>query len=134
MKDESMNRNVVALGSRLVKSGRDLEVYKRAYVAALAMHKASLQFPKIEQYALAGQMRRSSKSVCANIVEGFAKQKFSPAEFGRYLSIAEASANETLVWLQFAFDLEYIAEAQYIQWQDDMHAIAPMLTRLRPKT
>ncbi len=134
MNDESMNRKVVMLESKLVRSGRDLEVYKRAYAAALAMHKASLGFPKIEQYALASQLRRSSKSICANIVEGFAKQKFSTPEFNRYLSIAEASANETLVWLQFAADLEYIAAHQYLSWQDDMQAISAMLTRLRPKT
>ncbi|TGV76028.1 four helix bundle protein, partial [Mesorhizobium sp. M2D.F.Ca.ET.145.01.1.1] len=57
-----------------VKRAKDLEVYKRAYMVSLTVHKATLAFPKIEQYALADQLRRSSKGICANLAEGFAKQ------------------------------------------------------------
>ena len=52
-------------------SFEDLEVFKRAYRLSLAIHRQSLDFPKIEQYALGDQIRRASKSVCANIAEGF---------------------------------------------------------------
>ena len=74
-----------------VRSFRDLDVYQRAYRVSLDVHKVTLGFPKMEQYALANQMRRASKSICANIAEGFAKQRASPAEFRRYLMIAVGS-------------------------------------------
>ncbi|WP_263498206.1 four helix bundle protein [Mesorhizobium sp. CA13] len=56
-----------------IKRARDLDVYRRAYAVSLDVHKATLVFPKMEQYALADQMRRSSKAICANLAEGFAK-------------------------------------------------------------
>ena len=61
----------------------DLEVFKRACWVSLELHKVTLRFPKIEQYALGDQMRRASKSICANIGEGFGKQRQSRAEFTR---------------------------------------------------
>ena len=51
----------------------DLEVFRRAYRLSLEIHKSSLALPRIEQFALADQLRRSSKSICANLAEGFAK-------------------------------------------------------------
>ena len=55
-----------------VSSVEDLEVFQRAYRASLELHRASLQFPKIEQFAgLADQIRRASKSICGNLAEGF---------------------------------------------------------------
>ncbi|MER9585704.1 four helix bundle protein [Mesorhizobium sp. M0276] len=64
-----------------IKRAKDLEVYKRAYAVSLDVHKATLAFPKIEQYALADQLRRSGKGICANLAEGFAKQTHSRPEF-----------------------------------------------------
>lgn len=64
----------------------DLDVFKKAYAVSLLIHKASLKFPSVEQFALAQQIRKASKSVCANLTEGFAKQWHSKKEFGRYLS------------------------------------------------
>ena len=67
-----------------------LEVFQRAYRISLAIHKMSKGFPKDEQFSLADQIRRASKSVCANIVEGVAKQFHSKAEFKRYLLMSMA--------------------------------------------
>ena len=53
----------------------DLEVFRRAYRVSLEVHRRSLEFPVIEQRALASQIRRASKSICANLVEGFATGK-----------------------------------------------------------
>ena len=65
-----------------VFSFEDLEVFQRAYRISLDLHRASLQFPKVEQFGgLADQMRRASKSICGNIAEGFGKQRRSDAEF-----------------------------------------------------
>lgn len=118
---------------RFVKSARDLNVFKRAYKAAFEIHQASLTFPKIEQYALADQLRRATKSVCANIAEGFAKQRYSKPEFLRFLGMAEGSTEEICVWLLFARDLGYITHEQHEAWLDDYQAIAAMLINLRNK-
>jgi len=124
-------KEIKPVASRLVKRARDLEVYKRAYRAAMQIHEATLNFPKIEQYALADQLRRSSKGICANISEGFTKQKYSVAEFGRFLAMGEGSAGEVQVWLQFAYDLGYIDQKQFAGWEDDYLAILSMLSNLR---
>ncbi|MGB0720531.1 MAG: four helix bundle protein, partial [Bdellovibrionales bacterium] len=57
----------------VTRTFKDLLVYQKSFAIATAIHKSTLTFPKIEQYALADQMRRASKSVCANIAEGFGK-------------------------------------------------------------
>jgi four helix bundle protein len=130
MSDDSMvEEKIVSIGPKLIKSHRDLKVYQRAYRASLDIHKTTLEFPRIEQYALADQLRRSSKSVCANIAEGFARQKYSTKEFSRFLAVAEGSAQETQVWLEYAFDLAYINNMQFDSWQDDYIAIASMLNK-----
>ena len=51
----------------------DLDVFRRAYRVSLEVHRASLDFPRIEQWALADQIRRASKSICANLAEGFGR-------------------------------------------------------------
>ncbi len=58
----------------MIGSFEELEAFKRAYRISLEIHRASLEFPQIEQRALADQIRRASKSICANIAEGFGKQ------------------------------------------------------------
>lgn len=122
---------VVSMNTKFVKDVRELNVFKRAYQLAIAVHKASLAFPKIEQYALGDQLRRSSKSICATIAEGFGKQNYSSAEFGRFLGMAEGSAIEVQMWLQFAYDLGYIQEKDWSKWNDDCLAIKSMLHNLR---
>ncbi len=69
---------------KTTKSFEDIEVFQRAYKASLIIHKTTLKFPAIEQYALGDQLRRASKSICANIAEGCGKQKNSKAEFKRF--------------------------------------------------
>ena len=61
----------------------------------------------MEQFALADQLRRASKSICANMTEGFAKQS-SAAEYRRYLMTAIGSSDETQLWLRYAIDLGYV--------------------------
>ena len=114
-----------------VKRFEDLEVFKRAYVISLEIHKASLAFPKIEQYGLADQIRRASKSVCANIAEGFAKWSRSKAELKRYLQIALGSADEMRVWLRYCLDLGYIDQDRWQSWRNEYEEIAKMLQGLR---
>ncbi len=115
-------------------SFEDLDVFKRAYRVSLAVHRESLNFPKIEQYALGDQIRRASKSVCANIAEGFGKQRQSPAEFKRYLLMAMGSADEMRVWCRYCYDLGYDDEDTRRNWRDEYHEIAKMLQGLLKKS
>jgi four helix bundle protein len=86
---------------RMIKRVEDLEVFRRAYRLSLELHKISLEFPRIEQFALADQLRRASKSICANLTEGFAKQSHSAAEYRRYVVTAIGSSDETQLWLRY---------------------------------
>ena len=87
----------------------DLQIYQLAYKLMIEIHKVTLTFPKIEQYGgIADQLRRSSKSITANIVEGFGKQRFYKDEFRRMLVYSIGSCDETMLWIKAASDLNYI--------------------------
>ena len=88
-----------------------LEVYQKAYQLALEVHRMSLEFPKLEQYGLAQQLRGSSKSIPVNVAEGMGKQE-SPADVRRFIRMAIGSCDETRVWLEFARDLGYLKPEQ----------------------
>ena len=118
----------------MVRAFEDLEVFQRAYRLSLDIHRESLKFPKIDQRALGDQIRRASKSIPANIAEGFGKQRLSPAEFKRFLVMAIGSADEMRVWYRYSFDLGYIDEATWQQWRDEYHEIAKMLQGLHSKS
>ena len=94
------------------------------------MHRASLEFPRIEQFALADQIRRASKSICANIAEGFGKQRQSRIEFHRFVAMAIGSADEMQVWTLYARDLGYIDADLAERWQGEYREIARMLQGL----
>ena len=108
----------------------DLEVFQRAYRLSLEVHKVSLGFPSIEQWALGDQVRRASKSICANLAEGFGKQAYSRAEFGRFITMAAGSADEMRVWARYCHDLGYVDHATWQRWRDGYQEIAKMLAGL----
>jgi four helix bundle protein len=114
----------------MAASFEDLAVFQRAYRISLELHRASLGFPALEQRALGDQLRRASKSICANLAEGFAKQKRSPAEFKRFVQMALGSADEMRVWLRYCRDLGYIDAETWQQWRDEYQEIAKMLQGL----
>ena len=116
-----------------VVSFEDLEVFQRAYRLSLEIHRASLTFPAVEQRALADQIRRASKSICANIAEGYGRQKRSKAEFKRFLQMAIGSSDEMRVWVRYALDLEYIDEPTWQRWRDEYQTIVRMLQSLLNK-
>jgi four helix bundle protein len=111
-----------------------LEVFQRAYRISLDIHRASLKFPDIEQRALADQIRRASKSICANIAEGFGKQSHSKVEFRRFIAMALGSADEMRMWVRYCLDLGYVDEATWAAWRDEYQTIAKMLQGLRRKS
>jgi four helix bundle protein len=108
---------------------RNLKVYQVSYQQALVVHKRTLKFPKLEQSGLASQLRRSSKSIVANLAEGMGKQQ-SDAEVKRYLYICLGSCDETRVWIEFCKDLDYITLVEYTDWDEVYIAIGKMLRGL----
>ena len=117
-----------------IVSFEDLEVFQRSYRLALEVHRKSLALPKIEQFVLGDQVRRASKSICANIAEGYGRQSRSKAEFKRFLWMAIGSADEMRVWARFALDLGYIEEPPWREWRDEYQVIAKMLQSLAAKS
>ena len=118
------------MSERVVRRVEDLDVFERAYRLSLEMHRASLEFPRIEQFALADQLRRASKSICANLAEGFAKQGYSAAEYRRYLLMAIGSSDEVQLWLRYCIDLGYVEEVAGRKWMDGYVEISRMLRGL----
>ena len=115
-------------------TAEDLDVFRRAYALSLELHRASLAFDKIEQYGgLADQIRRSSKSVCALIVEGSGRQSASPKEFARYLTMAVGSAEEARLWSRYAADLGYVEAETADRWRDEFGRVIRMLQGLKAK-
>lgn len=86
---------------------KDLIVYKKAYAAAMEIFKESKTFPKEELYSLTDQIRRSSRSVCANIAEGYRKRIY-PKSFISKMADSDGECAETLVHLDFAKDCGYM--------------------------
>ena len=114
----------------MIRSFEDLDAFKRAYRLSLEVHRSSLEWPKEEQRGLADQARRSSKSICANLAEGWAKQAHSAREFNRFIYMAIGSCEEMRVWSRYCFDLGFIDEAAWRRWRDDYQEIAKMLQGL----
>jgi four helix bundle protein len=108
----------------------ELGVFQRAYRLSLEVHRASLDFPRIEQFGLADQIRRASKSICANLAEGFGRQSWSKPEFRRFLMMGIGSADEMQVWALYARDLGYIGGEAAERWRGEYREIARMLSGL----
>ena len=90
-----------------IRTHLDLDVYRRSFDAAMAVFEASRSFPREEVYSLTDQMRRASRSVCANIAEGWRKRRYRAAFISK-LSDAETEAAEVQVWVEFAVRCGYL--------------------------
>ena len=95
------------MGQESIKTHEDLEVYQLAFSAAMRLFEVSKQFPVEERYSLTDQIRRSSRSVCANLAEAWRKRRYEAA-FVAKLNDCEAEAAETQVWLKFAVKCNYL--------------------------
>ncbi len=105
-----------------------LDVFHKAYRLSLDVHRASLTWPKTEQYGgVADQLRRSSKSICANLVEGGGRLARSRGEFSRFVIIAVGSADEARLWCRYAEDLGHAAPEQATIWREGFAEISRML-------
>lgn len=92
---------------KTIRRHTDLEVYNRAFAAAMRIFELTKAFPKEERYSLTDQVRRSSRSVCANLGEAWRKRRYEAAWISK-LGDSEAEAAETQVWLQFSIECGYL--------------------------
>ena len=84
-------------------SYKDLDIYTLAHDVGVSLHSFSLKLPKHELYEVGSQLRRASKSISANIVEGYGRRRYK-AEFIRFLIFAQASCDETVEWVKYIYD------------------------------
>lgn len=105
---------------------KDLKVFQKAYETAMEIYHLSKEFPKEEKYSLTDQVRRSSRSVCANIGEGFRKRMY-PKHFVAKLSDSDAECAETLIHLDFAKDCGYLSDESYNKLTENYLQIGKML-------
>ncbi len=113
----------------MIKSYSDLEVYRRAYKIAMEIFHLCVKFPKEEKYSLTSQIVRSSRSVSANISEGWAKREYENV-FKQHLIHSLGSVTETQTWLNFALDCNYIKDEEFIVLYKETDEISMMLTKL----
>jgi four helix bundle protein len=111
-----------------IRHFRELEVYRLAIKTSVQIFELSKHFPREEQYSLIDQIRRSSRSVCANLAEAWRKRRYRNA-FVSKLSDAEAEAAETQVWLEIAFLSKYIDERIFQELDGIYEHILGMLVK-----
>ena len=116
--------------ARLLQSHTELRVYQDALKLAMTLYEVSATFPKAARYALTDQVRRSSRSVCANLAEAWRKRRYKAAFISK-LSDAEAEAAETQVWIEIAFRCGHIdqdsARALYSQYNRLLRTLVGMI-------
>ncbi len=113
----------------MIKRFRELRVYRDAFRAAQAIYEASQSWPREERYALTDQIRRSSRSVNANIAEAWRKRRY-PKHFVSKLTDADAEAAETRAWLDFARGHDYITQSAYADLDDQYDKIQGSLVKM----
>ena len=104
----------------------NLIVYQKAYKLAMDIFLLTKSFPKEEMYSLTDQIRRSSRSVCANIGEGYRKRSY-PKNFISRLTDADGECTETLIHLSFSKDCGYINEETYQDLKNRYLEVGKML-------
>ncbi len=105
---------------------KDLDVYKLAFKIAMELFVETKKFPKDEKYALTDQMRRSSRSIAANISEAWGKRMYR-SHFVSKLSDSYAETNETVTWLDFALSHGYINRKRYEYFNENYDYVCRML-------
>jgi len=112
-----------------IQSHRELIVYRKAFDLAIAIFEASKTFPKVEQYSLTDQVRRSCRSVCANLAEAWRKRRYE-AHFVLKLSDAETEMGETQSWLEFALYHGYVSQEAFDQFDNECEQVIRMIVAM----
>ena len=118
-----------------IKGHRDLEVYQLGFASAMRIFELTKSFPVEERYSLTDQIRRSSRSVCANLTEAWRKRRYEKA-FLLKLNDAEAEAAETQTWLEFAIECKYmdvtVGQALYQNYDNILGKLVNMINNPSP--
>ena len=113
----------------MLQGHRDLKVYQLAYKLAMEIFHLSKSFPREEIYSLTDQILRSSRSVAANIAEGFRKRRY-PNHFVSKLTDSDAEATETQVWIDFSFDCGYLSKENHDRLTAGYEEVGRMLSSM----
>lgn len=120
---------------RAIIDHKELRVYQLAFDAAMTIFDLTTTFPPEERYALSDQIRRSSRSICANLAEAWRKRRYEAAFLGK-LSDCEAEAAETQTWLDFAINCQYISpekgEELYTTYNQVLAGLVSMIRNPSP--
>ena len=108
---------------------RNLTAYKKAFALAMEIFQVSKKFPKEEKYSLTDQVRRSSRSVCSCIGEGYRKRQY-PAHFVSKTSDADSENSETRVWLDFAKACNYITDEVWVDLENRAAEVGKLLNHM----
>ena len=108
---------------------KNLLVYQKSFRLAMKIFDETKHFPKEEKYSLTDQIRRSSRSVCANLAEAYRKRKYI-SHFVSKLTDADMENTETQVWLEFAIECKYIREEVCIDLQNDSQEVGRMIDHM----
>lgn len=118
--------------TKKINGVRDLNVYRLAFDTAMEIFKLSREFPIEEKYSLTDQIRRSSRSVCTNLAEGWRKRRYK-AVFVNKLTDAEQEAAETQTWLEFALACKYITQEIFTNLDEKYEHIFVQLITMERK-
>jgi four helix bundle protein len=114
------------------RSAKDLEVYQVAYALSMKIFHLSKEWPADERYSLTDQIRRSSRSVCANLREAWAKRRY-PAHFVSKLSDCDGENSETDTWLDYARDCNYLPIETHAALTKEVESVGKMLGSMLKK-
>ncbi len=107
-------------------SYKDMTVFNKAFELAMDILEISKKFPKEETYSLTDQIRRSSRSVCANFAEAYRKRRY-PAHFLSKLTDCDSENSETDVWIEFSFAAKYINADEHKKLSEKNAEVGKML-------
>jgi four helix bundle protein len=110
-------------------SFRELTVYKKAFSLSMELFQLTKTFPPDEKFVLSSQVRRSSRSVCSNIGEGYRKRNY-PAHFVSKTSDADMENSETQVWLDYALACEYIDKEKFTELLSRSEEVGKLLNHM----
>ena len=114
---------------KIIKSHKELIVYQLAFKTSMEIFFLSKSFPREEVYSLTSQIRRSTRSVSANLAEAFRKRRYEKA-FTAKLSDSEAEAAETQVWLDYSLECGYLSSENYERVYNDYDKIIGMIVMM----
>ena len=127
--DEAEKRRLGESGRKPIRHFRDLDVYQNALTTGLRLYELSKKFPVEERYAVTDQVRRSSRSVCANIAEARRKRRYEAAFISK-LSDAETEAAETQVHAEIAHRLTFLSGAEFHEIDDAYEMIIAQIVHM----